>query len=149
MKAIVGHMGAWSPKAEQVAMAHFIDDAQAVDGFLDTFKTKVKTGLNSLYAGLMGLKQEGLAIDAIEPMGAIYLTIKIDYVGKTTPQGEVLDRPTKLIFYLIKEANIALVPFSAFGTEEMCWYRASVGACSAEEIESKIPALKKALLSLK
>ncbi|HTN21031.1 MAG TPA: aminotransferase class I/II-fold pyridoxal phosphate-dependent enzyme [Pelobium sp.] len=149
MKAIVGHMGAWSPKAEQVATAHFIDDEQAVDGFLEAFKAKVKTSLDSLYAGLTKLKQEGLAIDAIEPMGAIYLTIKIDYVGKTTPNGEVLDTPTKLNFYLIKEANIALVPFSAFGTEEMCWYRASVGACSAEEIESKIPALREALLSLK
>jgi aspartate aminotransferase len=149
MKAIVGHMGAWAPKAEQVATSHFIDDEQAVNNFLDGFKAKVKTSLNSLYAGLTALKNEGLAIDAIEPMGAIYLTIKIDYVGKTTPQGEVLDTPTKLNFYLIKEANIALVPFSAFGTEEMCWFRASVGACSAEEIESKIPALKKALLSLK
>ncbi len=149
MKAIVGHMGAWSPKAEQVAMGDFIDDEKAVDAFLDAFKSKVKTSLDSLYSGLVQLKQEGLAIDAIEPMGAIYLTIKIDYVGKTTPAGEVLDTPTKLNFYLIKEANIALVPFSAFGTEEMCWFRASVGACSAEEIESKIPALKQALLNLK
>ncbi|WP_017257392.1 pyridoxal phosphate-dependent aminotransferase [Pedobacter arcticus] len=149
MKAIVGHMGAWAPKAEQVAMGHFIDDEKAVDGFLNTFKAKVKTSLDSLYAGLISLKNEGFAIDAIEPMGAIYLTIKIDYVGKTTSGGEVLDTPTKLNFYLIKEANIALVPFSAFGTEEMCWFRASVGACSAEEIESKIPALKQALLSLK
>lgn len=149
MKAIVGHMGAWAPKAEQVATGQFIDDEQAVDLFLDTFKEKVKTSLDSLYAGLTQLKKEGFAIDAIEPMGAIYLTIKIDYVGKTTPDGEVLDTPTKLNFYLIKEANIALVPFSAFGTQEMCWFRASVGACSAEEIESKIPQLKQALLSLK
>lgn len=149
MKAIIGHMGAWAPKAEQVAMAEFINDESAVDGFLNGFKSKVKTSLDSLYAGLVALRNEGLAIDAIEPMGAIYLTIKIDYVGKTTPQGEVLDTPTKLNFYLIKEANIALVPFSAFATEEMCWYRASVGACSAEEIESKIPQLKQALLNLK
>ena len=149
MKAIVGHMGAWAPKAEQVAMAHFIDDEQAVDRFLNGFKAKVKTSLDSLYVGLTALKNEGLAIDAIEPMGAIYLTIKIDYVGKTTPQGEVLDTPTKLNLYLIKEANIALVPFSAFGTAEMCWFRASVGACSVKEIESKIPQLKQALLGLR
>ncbi len=149
MKAIVGHMGAWAPKAEQVAMGHFIDDEQAIDGFLNSFKAQVKTSLDSLYVGLMNLKKEGLAIDAIEPMGAIYLTIKIDYVGKTTPEGELLDTPTKLNFYLIKKANIALVPFSAFATEEMCWYRASVGACSTVEIESKLPQLKQALLSLK
>ena len=97
----------------------------------------------------MTLKSEGFVVDAIEPMGAIYLTIKIDYVGKTTPEGDVLDTPAKLNFYLIKKANLALVPFSAFGTEDMCWYRASVGACSAEEIESKIPQLKEVLASLK
>ncbi len=149
MKAIVGHLGAWAPKAEQVAMGNFISDEQAVDDYMTTFKAQVKNSLDNLYTGLIALKDEGFAIDAIEPMGAIYLTIKIDYVGKTTPKGEVLDTPTKLNFYLIKEANIALVPFSAFGTEEVCWFRASVGACSAEEIESKIPALKKALLALK
>lgn len=148
MKAIVGHMGAWSPKAEQVATADFLNDIESVDAFLHDFKSKVKNSLDTLYQGLMSLKKEGFAIDAIAPMGAIYLTIKIDYVGKTTPEGEVLDTPAKLNFYLIKEANMALVPFSAFGTEDMCWYRASVGACAAEEINSKIPQLKSALAKL-
>lgn len=148
MKAIVGHMGAWSPKAEQVATSKFLNDIQSVDTFLYDFKAQVKTSLDTLYQGLMSLKNEGFAIDAIAPMGAIYLTIKIDYVGKTTPEGEVLDTPAKLNFYLIKEANMALVPFSAFGTEDMCWYRASVGACSAEEISNKIPQLKSALAKL-
>lgn len=148
MKAIVGHMGAWSPKAEQVATSKFLNDIQSVDTFLHDFKAQVKASLDTLYQGLISLKNEGFAIDAIAPMGAIYLTIKIDYVGKTTPEGEVLDTPAKLNFYLIKEANMALVPFSAFGTEDMCWYRASVGACSAEEISNKIPQLKSALAKL-
>lgn len=149
MKAIVSHMGAWAPKAEQVAMSKFLVNTPAVDAFLEVFKKQVTRSLDTLYNGLMALKNEGFAIDAIEPMGAIYLTIKIDYVGKSTPTGEVLNNSAELNFYLIKEANIALVPFSAFGTEEMCWFRASVGASSAEEIESKIPALKAALLNLK
>lgn len=149
MKGIVGHMGAWSPKAEQVAAAKYLKNTPAVNQFLAGFKSKIQTSLDCLFNGIIGLKNEGFKIDAIEPMGAIYLTIKIDYVGKTTPDGEVLDTPAKLNFYLIKEANLALVPFSAFGTEDMCWYRASVGACSAEEIESKIPQLKAALAKLK
>lgn len=149
MKAIVSHMGAWAPKAEQVAMSKFLVNTPAVDAFLEVFKKQVTRSLDTLYNGLRALKNEGFAIDAIEPMGAIYLTIKIDYVGKSTPAGEVLNNSAELNFYLIKEANIALVPFSAFGTEEMCWFRASVGASSAEEIESKIPALKAALLNLK
>lgn len=149
MRAIVSHMGAWAPKAEQIAMSKFLLNTPAVNAFLDGFKEQVKESLNTLYNGLIELKKEGFAINAIEPMGAIYLTIKIDYVGKTTVKGEVLETSTALNFYLIKEANIALVPFSAFGTEEMCWFRASVGACSAKEIASKIPRLKAALLELK
>src|ERR1700709_61966 len=34
MKAIVGHMGAWSPKAEQVAMAKFLKNDNDVNGYL-------------------------------------------------------------------------------------------------------------------
>jgi aspartate aminotransferase len=148
MKSIVGHMGAWAPKAEQVAAAKYLKNTDAVSQFLTGFKAKIQKSLDTLYNGITSLKNEGFNIDAIEPMGAIYLTIKIDYLGKTAPDGEVLDTPAKLNFYLIKEANMALVPFSAFGTEDMCWYRASVGACSAEEIESKIPQLKAALSRL-
>jgi len=149
MKAIIGHMGAWAPKAEQVAAAKYLRNTEAVTRFLTSFKGKIQKSLDCLFNGIVQLKSEGFHVDAIAPMGAIYLTIKIDYLNKTTPSGEVLDTPAKLNFYLIKEANMALVPFSAFGTEDMCWFRASVGACSAEEIESKIPQLKAALLKLR
>jgi aspartate aminotransferase len=149
MKAIVGHMGAWAPKAEQVAMAKYLKDTLAVDTYLGEFKTRIQNSLDTLYKGINTLKSEGFAVDAIEPMGAIYLTLKIDYLGKTTPEGGVLNSSIDLNFYLIKEANIALVPFSAFGTDDMCWYRASVGACSADEIAAKIPQLKEALAKLK
>src|SRR6201994_2405549 len=79
MKAIVGHMGAWSPKAEQVAMAKFLKQDDAVDGYLADLKGKIQSSLNTLYKGFQQLKADGLNVDAIEPMGAIYLTIKVDY----------------------------------------------------------------------
>src|SRR3954467_898763 len=78
MKAIVGHMGAWSPKAEQVAMAKYILDEAAVTQYLDTLKSRVQDSLNSLHKGFQQLKADGFAVDSIAPMGAIYLTIKID-----------------------------------------------------------------------
>ncbi len=149
MKAIVGHMGAWSPKAEQVATSFFLKNHVAVNEFLNRFKREVKHSLDTLYNGIVSLKNDGLKVDAIAPMGAIYLTIKIDYLGRTAPDGKELKTAADLNFYLIQEANIALVPFSAFGTEDMCWYRASVGACTAMEMEKKIPQLKTALAKLK
>lgn len=150
MKAIVGHMGAWAPKAEQVAMAKYLDQSAAIDSFLSLFKSKLQASLDALYNGIISLKGEGFAVDAIEPMGALYLSIKIDYLGKTTPDGHLLQTAAALNFYLIKEANVALVPFSSFGAEDkLCWFRASVGACSKKEIESKIPKLRDALGQLR
>jgi aspartate aminotransferase len=150
MKAIVGHMGAWSPKAEQMAMAGFITNAAAVDNYLTDIKAKIQASLNALHEGFQSLKAEGLQVDSIEPMGAIYLTLKIDYSGKTTPDGTVLKDSADINFYLIKEAGVALVPFSAFGTgDEVNWFRASVGTVTPDDIQQLIPRLKSALAKLK
>lgn len=150
MKAIIGHMGAWSPKAEQVAMAKFLKQDNEVNSYLGKFKETIQNSLNTLYQGFQQLKAEGFKVDAIEPMGAIYLTIKVDYTGKTTPEGTVLKTATDINFYLIKEAKVAFVPFSAFGTgEEVNWFRASVGASTLQDIEQMIPRIKEALKKLK
>lgn len=150
MKAIVGHMGAWSPKAEQVAMADFLRKDNPVNEYLDDLKKKIQASLTALFEGFQQLKSQGFQVDAIEPMGAIYLTVKVDYAGKTTPDGQVLNNSADVNFYLIKKAKIALVPFSAFGTgEDSAWFRASVGATSLEEIQQTIPRIKAALEKLK
>ena len=150
MKAILGHVGAWAPKAEQVAVAKYFKNATQVDTFLAAFKEQVQLSLNEIYNGFQQLKSEGFAVDAIEPMGAIYLTLKIDYIGKTTPDGEVLKDSSAINFYLIKHAGTALVPFSAFGNDEnMAWFRASVGGCSLADIKAMMPRIKKALSELK
>jgi aspartate aminotransferase len=149
MKAIVGHMGAWSPKAEQVAMAKFLKQDDAVNNYLGELKTNIQNSLNTLHQGFQQLKAEGFNVDSIEPMGAIYLTIKVDYTGKTTPDGTVLKTSADINFYLIKEAKVAFVPFSAFGTgHDVNWFRASVGAITQKEIEQLIPRVKEALAKL-
>jgi aspartate aminotransferase len=150
MKAIVGHMGAWSPKAEQVAMADYLPHEDLVNDYLGDLKTKIQASLTTLYEGFQVLKAEGFKVDAIEPMGAIYLTVKVDYTGKTTPDGSVINNSADVNFYLIKEAKVALVPFSAFGTDETeNWFRASVGASSLQDIEQMITRIKEALAKLK
>lgn len=149
MKSFLSHVGAWAPKAEQVAVAKYFSDKVQVDSFLSAFKSQIQLSLDALYNGFQEMKAEGLAVDAIAPMGAIYLTLKIDYIGKTTPAGQVLKDSADVNFYLIKEAQAALVPFSAFGTDETkCWFRASVGGCSLKAIEEMIPRIKKALAQL-
>ncbi|WP_113651237.1 pyridoxal phosphate-dependent aminotransferase [Pedobacter namyangjuensis] len=150
MKALLGHIGAWAPKAEQVAVAKYFADKGQVDNFLASFKTQVQASLDELYNGFQQLKTEGFAVDAVVPMGAIYLTLKIDYIGKTTPEGDLLKNSADVNFYLIKEAQSALVPFSAFGNDEnMPWFRASIGGCSLQDIKDMLPRIKTALSKLK
>ena len=150
MKSILGHVGAWAPKAEQVAAAHFIPETAAVDAFLDGMKSKLQHSLEALHAGLLALKAEGYPVDAVAPAGAIYLTIKIDVLGRTAPDGTLLATTKELTTYLIAEAQLALVPFSAFGSPASePWFRASVGAETVESIAAALPRLKAALDKLK
>lgn len=150
MAALLTHMGAWAPKPEQQAVAEFLRNTIAVDNFVDDFKGKIKCSLEVLHKGIQNLKKKGFEVESIKPMGALYLTIKLDYLGKTTPKGEILNNTTDLVFYLIQEAGIALVPFSAFGNSRtMPWFRASAGGCSLQDIEAMFPRLEKALNMLK
>jgi len=150
MKSLLGHIGAWAPKAEQVAVAGYFKKKELVDQYLSDFKAQVQASLDELYSGFRQLKSEGFAVDAVVPMGAIYLTLKIDYIGKTTPSGEVLQNSADVNFYLIKEAKTAIVPFSAFGNDEnMPWFRASIGGCSLQDIKDMMPRIAEALGKLK
>ena len=95
------------------------------------------------------MKSRGFNVNSIKPMGALYLTIELNYLGKISPDGTKINTSTDLVFYLIHEAGVALVPFSAFGnSSEMPWFRASVGGLSLNEIEKMLPRLENALEKL-
>lgn len=146
MKAILTHIGAWAPMAEQKAVAAYLKRDGDIDRFLSKFKNEVEERLRRIYDHLMALKNEGLSVDAIAPEGAIYLTIKIDLVGKSTDKGAKLNSQADVTAYLLNEASLALVPFSAFGAPASSpWYRLSVGTCKKESIDEMIRQLKTAL----
>ena len=150
MKSILGHVGAWAPKAEQVATAHFLAETAAIDTFLAGMKADLQHSLEAFHAGLLALKADGYPVDAVAPAGAIYLTVKIDVLGRTAPDGTVLATTKELTTYLIAEAQLALVPFSAFGTvASEPWFRASVGAETVASIQAALPRLRAALDKLK
>ena len=150
MKALLTHVGAWAPKPEQEATAKYFQNADNVNSFINDFKGKLEESLKVLHNGIQDLKTRGLAVESIEPMGALYLTIKLDYIGKTKPDGAVIENSSDLVFYLINEAGVALVPFSAFGEEKTePWFRASVGGLAIDEIQVMMPKLENALKNLK
>src|SRR6185436_13508184 len=149
MKSILSHVGAWAPKAEQVAAGKYLSQTQAVNNFLSNFKSEVDQRLNAFYKGFMTLKNEGYRVNAIVPQAAIYLTVKIDLTGKKTANGNVLKNQKEVTSFLVDEAKMALVPFSAFGSsDDSPWYRLSVGTCRLEEVDTIINNLQIALSSL-
>ncbi|WP_313501904.1 pyridoxal phosphate-dependent aminotransferase [Kaistella carnis] len=150
MKALLGHIGAWAPKPEQEAVSVLLNHPEKVDEFVNHFKGEIAESLTVLHNGIQDLKNEGFSVESIQPMGALYLTVKLDYIGKTKPDGSLVKDSSDLVFYLIEEAGIALVPFSAFGnSRDMPWFRASAGGVSLDEIKNMLPRLKDALQKLK
>jgi aspartate aminotransferase len=149
MKAINSHVGAWSPMAEQQATAKYLVNSQAIDAYFLQFKAAIEERLHQIYKGFIQLKNEGFAVDAITPQAAIYLTIQINLVGKKTTEGKVLANQTDVTAYLLNQAQLAIVPFSAFGAStQSAWYRLSVGTCKKEEINNMLQKLKDALRHL-
>ena len=149
MKAFLTHVGAWAPKPEQEAVAQYLDDSVQVNAFVDDFKGKIAESLKTLHEGIQNMKSRGFRVESIKPMGALYLTVELDYIGKTKPDGSQIVDSSDLVFYLINEAGVALVPFSAFGnSRNMAWFRASAGGLSLDEIKAMLPRLEAALSKL-
>jgi len=149
MKSILTHLGAWAPMAEQKAVAHYLYNRDGIKRFLSHFKKEIEDRLHRIYEGFMQLKSEGLPVDAIGPEAAIYLTIKIDLVGKKTKEGKIIESQSEVTAYILNKANLAVVPFYAFGADRSsAWYRLSVGTCKREEINEMIGKLREALKKL-
>lgn len=149
MKSIIGHLGAWAPKAEQVAAASFLKNDEAIDLFLKEFKGRIEDRLNGFYNGFIALKSLGFNVDAISPQAAMYLTVKVDLKGLKTANGDIIQDTADVTAYLLNEARIALVPFYAFGSERNSpWYRLSIGTASMGDIEHFFDNLRDALSKL-
>ena len=148
LTALLGHVGTWAPRPEQLATAELLQDAAAVAAFRESFKAGVQQRLNVLSAGLLKMKDEGLPVDCLTPQGAIYLSARIAPFGGRTTDG-ALQTTDDIRRYVLNAAGMALVPFNAFGMkDDDGWFRLSVGAVSLRDVEESLPRLRNALRSL-
>lgn len=149
MSDVVGHVGAWSPRAEQVATARFLADTAAVDAYRRSLSAGVRERLGLLQEALDAMRADGLPVSCIPPMGAIYLSARFDVIGRTTPGGAVLRTNDDIRRWLLAEAGFAAVPFQAFGVrEDDGWFRLSVGAVSPASIRETMPRVREAVARL-
>jgi aspartate aminotransferase len=149
MRSILSHVGAWSPKAEQVATAKFLQDEIAVNNYLSHFLKGIEDRLHAFYQGFMSLRAEGYNVDVITPQAAIYLTVQFDLIGLKTTSGKIISNTQDITDFICDEAKLAIVPFSSFGsTESNTWYRLSVGVAKMEDVPVIIDQLRDALRKL-
>ena len=137
MADLLGHVGAWAPKAEQVAMAALLDDEKAIADYHIGMRAAIKGRLDRLAEGFAAMRRDGLPVEVIAPQGAIYLSVRVVMPGKSNEQ---------IRKHLLDAAGFALVPFQAFCLrEDSGWFRISVGAVSLEEIDAALPRVRAAL----
>jgi len=149
MGSILGHVGAWAPRAEQVATAVLLADTAAIEAYHETMRGEVYARLEAFHAGLTALRERGYAVEVVQPMGAIYLSVRFPLHGAVTPAGKTLRTNDDIRHYLLEDAGVAVVPFQAFGlAEESGWFRLSVGAVSKEEIPATLQRLERALAAI-
>jgi aspartate aminotransferase len=146
MSGLLGHVGAWAPKAEQSAVAAFLGDGVAMSSYRAATVAGVRQRLEALHAGIVSMRDAGLPVDAIAPEGAIYLSARFGLAGRTAPDGTRLDNDESVRAYLLRAAGVAIVPFQAFGVmRDSGWYRLSVGAVSPDQISRMLPRLRAAV----
>jgi aspartate aminotransferase len=141
VRDILGHVGAWAPRPEQVATAELLRDRPAMEEYLRQHKGRLQARLDKLHEGFSRMARAGLPVRDIPPQGAIYLSVQFDLIGRRGFQTN--DQIRK---YLLEEAGFAAVPFQAFGLSgENGWFRLSVGAVSVRDVEEALPRLEAAL----
>ena len=148
MRALLSHIGAWAPMAEQKAVAVFLKKEDSIQEYLTVFKASLEERLHKIYTGFIALKDKGYCVDAVTPQATIYLTIKFDLVGKKADE-KILEFQADVTNYILSEAKLAVVPFYAFGADTLSpWYRLSVGTCKLEDLQDMFAMLEKALEKL-
>jgi len=146
MKGLIGHIGAWAPRAEQVATAKFLMDESALQEFLSSLNSKINARFGQMYNGFIQLKEAGFPVDIIKPEGAIYLSVRFNIIGKKKGNGDVISSTADITQFLIEEAQLAIVPFTAFGCEQGTdWFRISIGTLPLESIPELLSLLRNAL----
>lgn len=150
MSAVLGHVGAWAPRAEQVATVAMLDAEEEMHDFLHGFRQGIERRMSLLHTGFQRMKADGLPADSIPPMGAIYLTARVHPFGMHTPEGTEIRSNDDVRRYMLEAAGIGVVPFQAFGfPHDDGWMRLSVGAAGEADIEAALPRLAEALRRLR
>jgi aspartate aminotransferase len=148
IRDLLSHAGAWAPRAEQMAVAKFLNDPEAIAEFRKEMDARLRERLTALHEGFQEMEQDGYPVSSINPQGAIYFSAQFQLHGQTF-DGKKLETDDDIRILLLEQAGIAVVPFQAFGVRgNTGWYRLSVGAVAMDEIREMFPRIRSLLDSV-
>jgi aspartate aminotransferase len=140
MEALIGHMGAWAARPAQIATAWLLNHPEEITSYHKVMSKAIDARLGRIYDGIMAMREQGLPVDAIAPQGAIYLSFRVDLIGRGFETNEAIRA------YILEEAGMAVVPFQAFDMpEESGWFRISIGAVGLDELDGCMSRLEAAI----
>lgn len=150
VRDFMGHVGGWGPRPVQVATARFLQDEHAFGEFREVLREGLQERLQAVRAFFEGMRGAGLPVESTVPQGAIYISVRFDVLGRTTPSGKVLRTNNDVRQYLLHEARVALVAFQAFSLwEDTGWFRISVGAVGTASLEAGLLRVRDAVAALR
>jgi len=140
MSMLIGHVGAWAPRPVQTATAWFLEHPDEIETYEEKMLEGVFARLNKLYDGLMGMKARGLPVDAVRPQGGIYLSFRVDLIGRGFDTNEAIRKA------LLEDASVAVVQFQAFDlAADTGWFRMSIGAIGLDAIDEALERIESTL----
>jgi len=143
MRDLLGHVGTWAPKPEQLATAEILADPALAQRLAGSVRDGINARLGELDRGLASLAAAGHPVSHLPPAGALYLSVHFDLIPRFGNNRGIRQ-------HLLHEAGFAMVPFHAFGTGDANgWFRLSVGAVGVDEIAPAIERVRVALEQLR
>ncbi|MFN8993624.1 MAG: pyridoxal phosphate-dependent aminotransferase, partial [Pseudomonadota bacterium] len=101
MSSLLGHMGAWAPRPEQLAVGTFLEMEDSLRGYIRQLNAKVSARLNKIHQAFQAWKLAGLPVDSVEPMGGLYLSVLFNRKGYRQPDGAVIKNAEMRRAYLL------------------------------------------------
>lgn len=115
--SLIGHMGAWAPTAEQMAVADLLGRPDELAAAATRMNTELQRRVRWVSRALRRLARPRGELQVLTPQAGIYVAVRVKRSGWSDEAARVA----------LLEAGVAVVPFTAFGLDhDSGWLRLCV-----------------------
>jgi len=146
MADFLSHVGAWAPRAAQIATSGLLGDDESIDTYHQSMHAAIAARLGAIHSACNEMRAAGLPVGSLPPIATIYGSVQLELDGRLTRDGRTLHGSEDARRYLLQEAGVAIIPFQAFGVpNDGGWFRCSIGAVSMPALQSGLARVRAAI----